>query len=62
MTSKSSEIDIQTALLQDILIVGLGVIGTKQSDIRKILGVGIARVNRIMKCINNAKKRSKLGK
>lgn len=41
----------QTAedLLQDILIVQLGIAGVPQLEIRKIVGVNIHRVNRILK-------------
>jgi len=36
-------------VLQDILIVELGRAGVRQLEIRKIVGVDIHRVNRIMK-------------
>lgn len=36
-------------LIKDLLIVELGVNGVKQMEIRKILGIDIHRVNRILK-------------
>jgi len=42
-------------LLQDLLITSLGKGGVPQLEIRKILGVDIARVNRIVKHLKNNK-------
>lgn len=39
----------QVELLQDLLIVELGKLGISQHEIRKIVGVDIRRVSRIVK-------------
>lgn len=41
--------DKQVELLQDLLIIELGKRGIPQQEIRKIIGVDIRRVNRIIK-------------
>lgn len=40
-----------SSLVKDLLIVQLGANGVKQMEIRKILGVDIHRVNRLVKYI-----------
>jgi hypothetical protein len=42
-------------LLQDLLITSLGKAGVPQLEIRKILGVDIVRVNRIVRHLKNNK-------
>lgn len=42
-------------LLQDLLIVQLGLAGVPQAQIREIVGVDIYRVNRIVKHLKKAK-------
>jgi hypothetical protein len=39
-------------LLQDLIITSLGKAGVPQLEIRKIVGVDIVRVNRIVKHLN----------
>lgn len=46
-------------LLRDILITSLGAAGVKQTEIRKIVGCGMNRVNRIVKHIEKERKSAK---
>lgn len=49
----TKELRILSSLIKDLLIIELGVNGVKQREIRKILGVDIRRVNRILKHIKS---------
>ncbi|MGA8866215.1 MAG: hypothetical protein WB510_04565 [Candidatus Sulfotelmatobacter sp.] len=46
-------------LLRDLLITSLGTAGVKQAEIRKIVGCGMNRVNKIVKHIEQERKRAK---
>ena len=46
-------------LLRDLLITSLGTAGVKQTEIRKIVGCGMNRVNKIVKHIEQERKRAK---
>lgn len=46
-------------LLRDLLITLLGTAGVKQTEIRKIVGCGMNRVNKIVKHIEQERKRAK---
>lgn len=46
-------------LLRDLLITSLGTAGVKQTEIRKIVGCGMNRVNEIVKHIEQERKRAK---
>lgn len=46
-------------LLRDLLITSLGTAGVKQTEIRKIVGCDINRVNEIVKHIEQERKRAK---
>jgi hypothetical protein len=46
-------------LLRDLLITSLGSAGVKQTEIRKIVGCRMNRVNRIVKHIEQERKRAK---
>ena len=46
-------------LLRDLLITSLGTAGVKQTEIRKIVGCGMNRVNEIVKHIEQERKRGK---
>jgi predicted transcriptional regulator len=46
-------------LLRDLLITSLGTAGVKQTQIRKIAGCGMNRVNEIVKHIEQERKRGK---
>lgn len=43
-------------LLRDLLITSLGDAGVRQTDIRKIVGCGMNRVNQIVKHIERGRK------
>ncbi|HVA17121.1 MAG TPA: hypothetical protein VMV59_05330 [Candidatus Dormibacteraeota bacterium] len=43
-------------LLRDLLITSLGAAGVKQTEIRKIVGCGMNRVNQIVKNIERGRK------
>jgi uncharacterized membrane protein len=46
-------------LLQDLLITSLGTAGVKQTEIRKIVGCSMDRVNRIVKQLERGRKNGK---
>lgn len=46
-------------LLQDLLITSLGTAGVKQTEIRKIVGCSMDRVNRIVKHVERGCKNGK---
>jgi hypothetical protein len=48
-----------TELLRDLLITSLGAAGVKQTEIRKIVGCGMNRVNRIVRHIERGRKQDK---
>ncbi len=56
--SKGSTVDETHELLRALLIVQLGLAGVSQTDIRKIAGCDMNRVNSILKPILHAKKKA----
>ncbi len=50
-----------TELLQDLMIVQLGLAGIPQAKIRHIVGCDIVRVNRIVRHLKGAKRQSGSG-
>jgi len=48
-----------TELLRDLLITSLGAAGVKQTEIRKIVGCDMNRVNRIVRHIERGRKQDK---
>lgn len=57
--SKDERNEEVAELLRDLLITSLGTAGVKQTEIRKIVGCGMNRVNKIVKHIEQERKRAK---
>ncbi len=57
--TKSNEETLILAALQDLLIFQMAAAGVSQSQIRKALGLGMNRVNRIAKLVQKTKKADK---
>lgn len=53
VTDSNTEI---AELLRDLLITSLGAAGVRQTEIRKIVGCGMNRVNQIVKHIERGRK------
>ena len=57
--SKDDHDSRMEGLLQDLLITSLGIAGVKQTEIRKIVGCSMDRVNTIAKHIERSRKSGK---